>query len=320
MGSLTLAIGQLQLVSEITRETANFMFAILHLGGWDFHCCIQTFLGRREYTAVKERLLDALQQASAAQVILAMNQVMGNRSYNLQNLFAEERHRIMRLLTQENLTRLDQLYTQVYRDNYGVLLAFHRDELPVPQELQVAAEVALSHRVMVSLRSLEQESSDLTTEAGQAGLVHLTELETIATEANHLRCQFDLLEGKQILERLILQALWHIVNNPNASTLAADVDRLQRIIDLGSRLHLNLSLSKAQELYLQRCSQLFSPSFANSLVQYPQKGADKNNPEIELPLSKLQNLLFGLGQRLAVDNSGLLETMAVSHPEGVFIK
>ncbi|HBE16746.1 MAG TPA: hypothetical protein DDW51_03800, partial [Cyanobacteria bacterium UBA11367] len=40
MGSLTLAVGQLRLVSEITWESTHLVFAVLHLGGWDFHCCI----------------------------------------------------------------------------------------------------------------------------------------------------------------------------------------------------------------------------------------------------------------------------------------
>jgi alpha-amylase/alpha-mannosidase (GH57 family) len=69
---------------------------------------------------MKEKVFEALQQASAAYTIRAMTQMFGDQSFSLQNLFAEERHRIMKLLSQETLTRLDQLYTQVYRDNYGV--------------------------------------------------------------------------------------------------------------------------------------------------------------------------------------------------------
>jgi alpha-amylase/alpha-mannosidase (GH57 family) len=114
-----------------------------------------------------------------------MNQFLGGRSHNLQTLFTEERHRIMRLISHETLTRLNQLYTQVYRDNYGVLMAFHRDDLPVPQELQVAAQVALSHRLTVALQSLEQETSDSTPQALQISLSYLGELEAIATEANY---------------------------------------------------------------------------------------------------------------------------------------
>ncbi|NJL87648.1 MAG: DUF3536 domain-containing protein, partial [Leptolyngbyaceae cyanobacterium SM1_1_3] len=150
MGPLTLAVGQLEIVSEITREKASLAFAVLHIGGWDFHCCIRRFRGRLDYSNAKTRLFEVLSQASAAQTVLGLNKLFGDQAYSLQDLFAEERHRIMQLLSQETLERLDQLYTQVYRDNYGILMAFHRDRLPVPQELQVAAEVALSNRALKS--------------------------------------------------------------------------------------------------------------------------------------------------------------------------
>ncbi|EAW33772.1 Glycoside hydrolase, family 57 protein [Lyngbya sp. PCC 8106] len=84
----------------------DFVFAVLHLGGWDFHCCIQPFAGHRAYN---QQLFDTLQQASAAQVILAMVKGFEEQSFSLQDLFAEERQRIMGLLSQETLARLDQL-------------------------------------------------------------------------------------------------------------------------------------------------------------------------------------------------------------------
>ena len=46
IGALTLAVGQVRLTSQITWESGHFVFAVLHLGGWDFHCCIQPFSSR----------------------------------------------------------------------------------------------------------------------------------------------------------------------------------------------------------------------------------------------------------------------------------
>src|SRR4028119_838576 len=60
LGSLTIAVGQLRLLSEITWESSHLVFAVVHLGGWDFHCCIQPFTGRRAYSQLKDKLFDAL--------------------------------------------------------------------------------------------------------------------------------------------------------------------------------------------------------------------------------------------------------------------
>ncbi|WP_341529154.1 DUF3536 domain-containing protein [Nostoc sp. UHCC 0302] len=283
MGSLSLVVGHLKLVSEITWESEHLVFAVLHLGGWDFHCCIQKFAGRRDYSQLKEKLFRALQQASAAHTILVMTQLFGDQAFSLQNLFAEERHRIMRLLSQETLTRLGQLYTQAYRDNYGVIMAFHRDEITVPQELQVAAEIALGHRCLATLRSLEQDITE-----PQMSWNHIVELEAIATEAKHLRCRLNIPEAKQILEQLIMRLLWQMLHDANGS-FDADIQQLERLIDVGYQLNLGVSLERSQELYFSCLHSQIIPLCATSLAN-----EDDTNQCRQL---------FKLGQKLAVDVS-----------------
>jgi len=260
MGSLTMAVGHLKLVSEITWESENLVFAVLHLGGWDFHCCIQQFTGRRDYGHLKENLLASLQQASAAHAIVMMTKMFGEQAFSLQNLFAEERHRIMRLLSQETLTRLDQLYTQTYRENYGVIMAFHRDGLTVPQELQVAAEIALGYRCLTILRSLEQDINE-----PQLSYSHVLQLQAIATEAKHLRCQLKIPEGKQILEQLIMRLLWQLLHGSTGYVDITRLEKLEKLIDVGNDLNLGISLDKSQELYFSCLHSQIIPQYLNQL-------------------------------------------------------
>lgn len=295
IGALTLAVGQITLTSEITRETADLMFAVLHLGGWDFHCCIQAFSGRRLYSQMKDEVFAALQQASAAHTILAMTRTFGDQSYSLQNLFAEERHRIMRLLTQETLTRLDQLYTQVYRDNYGVLMAFQRDELDAPHELKVAAEVAITHRAMTVVRSLERDTSDLATTDLQKCLGYVNELEAIAIEASSFQCLLRLPKAKTVIEQLIVRSLWQIFHDTAATALVERVQWIARLIRVSDRLRLEICLDRAQELYFKHLNTTVLPQ----LQQWRSPSPPPVNPS-RWPLQRLENVLE-LGKVLAVD-------------------
>jgi alpha-amylase/alpha-mannosidase (GH57 family) len=218
-------------------------------------------------------------------------------------LFAEERHRIMGLLSQETLTRLDQLYTQVYRDNYGVLMAFHRDELPVPQELQVAAEIALSNRVLTEIGALDSALSD-----PQRVWSHLAELEAIATEANHMRCQLKIPGGKPTLEKLILRSLWQLLHDTSPETLSADIDFIRRLIDVGNQLNLGLSLAQCQELYFNCLQPRIEPLFQLTMqaqLMVHSKGAGERadlTAKTDLNITQLRQLLQ-LGEKLAVDVS-----------------
>ncbi|MGF1487953.1 MAG: DUF3536 domain-containing protein [Prochloraceae cyanobacterium] len=293
IGSMNLAVGQVRLTSEITWESAHFIFAVLHLGGWDFHCCIQPFADRRGYRQLKDKIFSALETASAAKVILVTSEVFGDRYFGLQDLFAEQRQSIMERSIADTKLRLDRLYTQVYRDNYSVIVAFLRDNLPVPQELQVAAKVALSHRCLQAIHSLEslleihlRDNED----RGQEIDGVISELEAIATEADLVDNQLKIIEAKVLLEKSILRWLWQILYDGNFVNLESDLARLERTIDAGEKLHLDLSLDRAQELY---CHCFSTKIFPNCLQ-------DNNSDRLCAWDRSALRPLLKLGKKLAV--------------------
>ncbi|MFH7244855.1 MAG: DUF3536 domain-containing protein [Spirulina sp.] len=300
LGPISLAVGLVDITSTITRESLSLAFAVVHLGGWDFHCCIRSFHSRLDYTQAKDDLFDCLSQASAAQTILAMNRTFGTQTYSLQDLFAEERHRMMKLLSQDTLLRLDQLYSQVYRDNYGVLRAFHRDGLPVPRELQVAADIALSQRTLEVLHALERETSDPSANPLRQGEDFINELDAIATEASYFNASLSLPDAKPMLERLIGRSVWQILSQEPTESLAADVEWLGRLIDLGDRLGLGLSLERPQELFYQH---LHRQVFA--LI----KNAAQSGQPLSLSSRAQVREILRLGEYLSVDVAAVLKTL-----------
>ncbi len=296
MGRLTLAVGQILLTSEITWESQHIVFAVLHLGGWDFHCCIDSFEGRLAYAELKQQLFADIKQASAAQVILTMNRLMvGSESFNLQDLFAEERHRIIRLLTAKTKKHLDQLYTQLYRENYSMLAAFQREELPVPQELKVAAEVALAFRCLETVDNLEKAIEDPV-----AIDTCLAELTAIAAETNNLRCKLNIPEAKRSLEQVFLRLLWQLLYDGDPQTLEEDVIRLETAIAVGEQLHLGLALDRAQEVYFNCLHQRIVPDCIIASPSSPDRHSCRWDITQIKPLLKL-------GQTLAIDVSCWLD-------------
>jgi alpha-amylase/alpha-mannosidase (GH57 family) len=188
-------------------------------------------------------------------MIVTLSEVFGNHSFDLQHLFAEERHRIMQYVTQETQQRLDQLYLQVYRDNYSILAAFHRDELPIPKELQVAAEIAISHRCSLVIEGLAAVMEDPLGMSKQ-----IAELSAIASEAKALNCQLSVPKGKPTLERLIFQRLLDILANDEPETLEMQLQQMISMIEMGQQLNLGLSLDKVQEHYYYYLDQQVIPS------------------------------------------------------------
>ena len=250
IGSMSLAIGQINLVSGITQESVHYIFAVLHLGGDDFHCCIQPFTGRREYEEIKATLFKVLKQANTAAIILAMASNFSGEQFNLHHLFAEERHRILRMLADETLTRLDQLYEQVYRDNYGILISFRRDDLPVPHELQVAADIVLNNRLTEELKRLETGES-----------LPNVGLDAVAIEAINLGCKFTNSEDTEILETYILKQIQLLsqLQEPNEKSMFSYLNQIEQSLLISGRLNLQLDLDLAQEAFLNYLSRRIAP-------------------------------------------------------------
>ncbi len=248
IGAMALAIGHIHLTSNITQESVEYIFAVLHIGGYDFHCGIKQFSGRKDYEEIKISAFVALKQASAAGIILAISKAFGDEYFNLQDLFAEERHRILQLLSSETLLRLDQLYAQVYRDNYGILASFRRDGLPVPKELQVAAEITLNHRLLLELKRLEEGEK-----------LPIAELDAVAKEANHLGCDLDSGEVGKILERVILNYLKQLEPGQlnylgqlghGDQKISHIANQIEQVLELANELNVVPSLERSQEFYL----------------------------------------------------------------------
>ena len=94
----------------------------------------------------------------------------------------------------------------------------------------------------------------------------------------------------------IVRSLWQLLHDVNPAT-ESDIHRLERLINVGIQLNLGLSLNRAQELYF---SCLHQRSSMNNYAQ-PASLHYWNKTQMRQ--------LLKLGQKLAVDVSGLLNQL-----------
>ena len=290
VGTMSLVIGQVRITSEITLVEQNFTIVVLHLGGCDFNCCIQPFLGKlADVIESRQELLRVFQQGSSSQTIMTMNRLFGEPLFNLQHLFPEERHLVMRKLTESTKKRLSELYAQVYRENHSIILAFQNENLPIPQELQVAAEVSFLNRLdeAIALLELNVENLDKTER-------YLQQVEAIALEVDQLQCQLSNTDKvKSVLGQLLLRLLWQILHDGDPNNLTREAKLAQKIIDSSNKLQLGISLDRAQEMYLSCLKEKIIP---NCLI------SDRNCGWQKYQLKQL----LKLGDYLGVDVSAWL--------------
>ena len=119
-----------------------------------------------------------------------------------------------------------------------------------------------------------------------------------------------------------MRSLDVMLQEANTATIEADIDRIERLIELGNLLNLGLSLAAAQELYFQGlysqvvpiCLGWLQRQAAESLTQVAENGSAPSlallrvETEICWELPQIRRLLE-LGQLLAVDVTGWLNLL-----------
>jgi alpha-amylase/alpha-mannosidase (GH57 family) len=146
-GKLRLAIGQVRLSSEITREYATLTFGVLHLGDHDVTGGVRHPRGPESYDKLKKRLADPFSKADTAAMIRILDEEFDRNMYSLRTLFQDERRRIVNLILNDSLISATAAYRGIY-DNHASLIRFLNGVgIPVPAEFQSAADIALNSQL-----------------------------------------------------------------------------------------------------------------------------------------------------------------------------
>ncbi|MGB8273646.1 MAG: DUF3536 domain-containing protein, partial [Alphaproteobacteria bacterium] len=94
-GKIELAIGRVQVSSQITRESEWVTFCILHLGNHDFNGGVRQFLGEDAYQTMKDEISMTFEKGAFGDVIRLMDKHFGMHHYCLKDLFRDEQRKIL---------------------------------------------------------------------------------------------------------------------------------------------------------------------------------------------------------------------------------
>ncbi|MFZ0735242.1 MAG: DUF3536 domain-containing protein [Candidatus Sulfotelmatobacter sp.] len=144
-GKMRLATGAAEFRSAITEESATLAFSVLHLGDHNVTAGIQPF--QNSSGENQKKLVDAFSQADTAEVIRLLDQTYGKDIFSLRQLFRDEQRKITDLILTDSLNSAAAVYRTVF-DNQAPLIRFLNGlEIPVPNALKSAAEIAINSQL-----------------------------------------------------------------------------------------------------------------------------------------------------------------------------
>jgi alpha-amylase/alpha-mannosidase (GH57 family) len=234
-GPATLTLGRMVLESLTTREQADVLYCVLHLGAADFRCGIEPFRGDAQHAEIEAALFANLERVSFARVLREIDRYFPGRDYTLHDLFLDERRRVARSLLEGTLRRYEEHYLEIYEDNLRLMEFLRELDSPIPGPLRVAADVTLTGRLLEITRRARGSELDM-----RGTRVQLTAVVELARRLDaHLRLN----PVRRDVEALVLERLRAMAEGRAPATRAAEA---AEVLALADRLGLKLDLWEAQ--------------------------------------------------------------------------
>ncbi|HSA06394.1 MAG TPA: DUF3536 domain-containing protein [Candidatus Gastranaerophilales bacterium] len=272
-----LVIGRIEVISTITFERHDMIFALLHYGGEDFHCVIRGFAGKSEYNKIKENLINKYETLPLTEIIRGLDEYFGKDYFTLKDLFIEERRKIINVLIQDKLEKFASTYRNLYDEAKGPMLQLKELGLKIPEEFKIAAEYSLSSL----LNDLMEEKEDI----GSPEL--LGKAIEINKEARKLEIKLDNQKVSELYSDYICKKVKKLSQNGKVSEYESLTDSLKLI----EKLDLQPDLFSAQNYFFSTIYKKI-PDLIEKLKDSKHK--EKDHKYISAMLTLAESLNFNI--------------------------
>ncbi len=234
-GVTALRIGHVEVHSEITGETREATYALLHFGGHDISCALQAWEGRAAYERMKTDLLRRYARYSLADMVRGIDEYFRGEAFGLPHLFLEERRRVLARVIASVLEKHEETYRHIWEENRKLVRYLRQADAPIPDALAIVARHVLEQETLAVLGRLERP-----------GPLPERVLELIG-EARALGLTLDLAAAKPALQAAVDRALDTVAAEPSDGRVA---DACHLIAD-ARRLDLRFGLWATQNRFFE---------------------------------------------------------------------
>jgi Domain of unknown function (DUF3536) len=147
----TFRTGRVRVASEITAETRDLLYAVMHFGGHDFSCGIRTYEDQESYDTLKADLLQRYAQRSMTEMVRGFDEYFPKDLFALTHLFLEQRRRVLARVIQAVLDKHEQTYHQVWEESRKLVRYLREADAPIPEVLRITAKHVLEEEVAAEL-------------------------------------------------------------------------------------------------------------------------------------------------------------------------
>lgn len=250
-GRFQLAIGRLQVRSELTWEQARVCFAVLHMGEHNLVWGVHHFKDEEAFESMSGEIQKFFPEGNVPQLMRLMDRHFGAHNYSLWHLFRREQQIVLEQVLKSAMEEIEASFRQIYERYYPLLQVRKEAQVHLPKVLATIVEFILNRDLCEIL-------------AGD--VIPIKKLDELVTELK--RWSFE--KDKTILNftatRKVNQLMGQFFSDPEDLRLLELIEAILRNL---SSLNLDMDFWKAQNLYF---------ALSRKVYRSKQAQAEKGDP------------------------------------------
>jgi hypothetical protein len=138
---------------EVTGETGDAVYAVLHFGGHDVSCGVGAY-DEVAYARMKADLLARYERHSMADMVRGLDEHFPDGTFSLRQLFLEDRRRVLGHVVRAVLLRHEETYHRIWEESRPLVRYLREVDAPVPEVLRLTARHVFEEAVAAALAPL----------------------------------------------------------------------------------------------------------------------------------------------------------------------
>ncbi|NLC71830.1 MAG: DUF3536 domain-containing protein [Desulfuromonadaceae bacterium] len=160
-GAQKLALGQVHIQSDITLESADISFAVLHMGEHNFIGGGKLYKGNESRDEIHRQIRERFLEGDMAGVAMLIDQYYQTHDFGLWHLFRDEQRNVMQRILDQTLRQIEPDFRKVYDDHLSLMLAMRNLGIPLPAILLATVEFILNQDLAKVLQGEGYDAEDL---------------------------------------------------------------------------------------------------------------------------------------------------------------
>jgi hypothetical protein len=152
-GRIRLAVGRARITSDITGDSGQVTFGVVHLGDQSINGGVRPYQDEESYESSIDRIVKPFEEGDFAEVVREMDRSFGAGVYTLELLFRDELRKILNSILETTVAEAEASYGQMFENHVSLMRFMTRMGIPLARHLQMAAEFTLNAALRGSLEA-----------------------------------------------------------------------------------------------------------------------------------------------------------------------